>query len=177
LAVKSVSSLSHLFTPVLSSPPVPFTVPFTPRAVPLPGGTRTSLCPGVADVTACTTHRTLARRYTDFPLFLAGTSYLHYFFYAGVYYHRHADAAFATFKSRVAALKAIAVAQLAWLYVTSFNFAAFAAAVAKLSSGGGGGVAAEAAAPWSESGEARSLALVAAGAALSASATVALGGG
>lgn len=50
--------------------------------------------------------------HTTSPIFLAGSSFLHYAIYMSVYYFRHKDVDFVQFKRRVMALKLLAVGQV-----------------------------------------------------------------
>eukprot|EP00611_Tribonema_gayanum_P015468 TRINITY_DN27317_c0_g1_i1.p1 TRINITY_DN27317_c0_g1~~TRINITY_DN27317_c0_g1_i1.p1 ORF type:complete len:621 (+),score=222.98 TRINITY_DN27317_c0_g1_i1:239-2101(+) len=57
-----------------------------------------------------------------YTLFLVGTSFVHYFIYMGVYYHRHRDTAYIEFKNRVMTFKALALVQMAYIYIANFNY-------------------------------------------------------
>jgi len=86
----------------------------------------------------------LADRLLSLPIFLYGSSFIHYLLYIAVYSTRD-DVAFYTFKRRAMFWKALALAQLVYLYLTPARF------------------------------DPLSLSLIAAGAALSAAATRVLG--
>lgn len=63
----------------------------------------------------------LADRLFSAPIFLYGSSFIHYLLYMAVYYTRE-DVAFATFKRRAMFYKGLAVAQLVYLYLGCARF-------------------------------------------------------
>lgn len=55
-------------------------------------------------------------------VFLIATSFAHYLIYISTYYHRYPDTAYMCFKNRVMTFKAIALAQIAYIYCTDFTY-------------------------------------------------------
>jgi hypothetical protein len=62
------------------------------------------------------------RLYTTVPVFLIGSSFVHYGIYIATYYHRPRDVAFIAFKNTVMTFKVTALLQLAYIYCTHFSY-------------------------------------------------------
>jgi Phospholipid methyltransferase len=62
------------------------------------------------------------RLYTSVPVFLIGSSFIHYGIYIATYYHRPRDVAFLAFKNTVMTFKATALLQMAYIYCKNFSY-------------------------------------------------------
>jgi Phospholipid methyltransferase len=71
----------------------------------------------------------LNRMYASVPVFLIGSSFIHYGIYIATYYHRPRDVAFLAFKNTVMTFKATALLQLAYIYCAHFSYDAVSLAL------------------------------------------------
>ena len=71
---------------------------------------------------ACIVRQLFYRRFTSVPVFLLGSSFVHYGIYIATYYFRPQKMAYLAFKNTVVTFKVVALLQLARIYVSNFTF-------------------------------------------------------